>query len=129
MKKTITWMKYDIVMTTSCLSIQTVEHLSVYKWWFSYICSCNFHMSAVHTSNDIRKPSTFVETLLNVYFRWSDDHLINWSLFTARAWDAIRINLLPVHLSTSIVALAPWRNGFQTQNISKQWVHVKPSKQ
>ena len=51
-------------MITSCLNIPTVEPLSVYKWRFIYIWSCNSHMSAVYTSNDTSKPSTFVETFL-----------------------------------------------------------------
>ena len=99
-------------MVTGCLNIQAVVPFSVYKWRFIYIWSCNPHMSVVYTSNDTRKPSTFVRTLLNFSFaliRWSDGHLINWSVFAARAWDTLSIHLLTVPLSTPIVSLTTCR--------------------
>jgi hypothetical protein len=60
-------------MVTGCLNIQAVVPFNVYKWRFIYIWSCYPHMSAVYISNDTRKPSTFVETLLNFSFP-----LIGW---------------------------------------------------
>jgi hypothetical protein len=41
-------------------SCRGLNRIAKYQW------SCNSHMSAVYTSNDTSKPSTFVETLLSI---------------------------------------------------------------
>jgi hypothetical protein len=38
-----------------------------------------------------------------------DGHLINWSVFAARAWDTLSMHLLTVPLSTPIVSLTTCR--------------------